>query len=226
MIDGKMVVEGNPYHEPAGTSVGGRFARKPGGAGDVISIQTPAGVLRVTHDSGVAYEDAESNISEWSKNIPEHIWRESRLQSVHLMEDPGEVNHHLREKHPTEYSHLSEDDVVVGMYDGNGNAVVSRWCDLDMYGGGDGNSGRNFYHEFAHSTTYDGGIDWMLSRAHNEWNSDSVSERFAVAFSDYMVAKHYYEKMSNKGRYGNETYMEELRRRCPETVKLFEEWGL
>jgi len=52
----------------------------------------------------------------------------------------------------------------------------------------DGESGRNFYHEFAHS------LDSIITSGYwqdpwMEWRGDSQDEDFAEAFSEYMVEK-------------------------------------
>jgi hypothetical protein len=177
-------------------------------------------------------------IGEWSKNIPDSFWYESKLRNVHVCTDSHSANVYIRGKFPGDYGLLDKDNVVEGFYDPDTmSAVVNLYESCDDYDNGDGNSGRNFYHEFAHSiqssqSKYDN--DWLYSDAYNEWSVDLTgwsgeSERFAEAFSEYMVAKYYYEKLKNKGRFflGNdETYMEELRRMRPKTVALFEEWGL
>lgn len=167
-------------------------------------------------------EDAKKMISDYLSYIPSNIQRESSCRSVEVFENPEDATTKLNELEP---GGIESDELARGAYNReNGHMVVSLYYSEDAFlevpklsRGQEAYSGRNFYHEFAHSLenriTSDG---W--ERCWGEWGFNQ-DEGFAEAFSSFMVSK-------RVERLGNKEEMQWFKRNYPETTDLFKSWGL
>lgn len=167
-------------------------------------------------------EFALSEIKSYLKNIPEHIQRESSIRSLEVFENPEDASFRIRELEP---GGLEVNELARGAFNrSNGKAVVSLYYSDDQYLDVPGKesfmaaySGRNFYHEFAHSLenkiTSD---EWERAWGEHGYNQD---EGFADAFASYMVAKDIKAK-------GNSDDMDYFEKNNPITTEVFKGWGL
>jgi hypothetical protein len=162
---------------------------------------------------------AAGQMQKYLEHIPEHIQAESSMKSLEIYENPEDAAARIGE---LEGIYDEDLEYIRGAYDrDSGNAIVSLYMSEDQYVEGlgeyDGYSGRNFYHEFAHSLedriTSD---DW--ERAWGEWDYRQ-DEGFADAFSGYMVAKR-----SLAG--GSSDEMDWFTTNRPVTTEVFKEWDL
>lgn len=167
-------------------------------------------------------EDALKQIKDYLSHIPSRIQSESSIRSLEVFENPEDATDRINELEP---GGIEEDEIARGAYNREtGKAVVSLYYADDRYLEASGidsqklaYSGRNFYHEFAHSLE-NKITSGKWEKAWGEWEY-SQDEGFSNAFASYMVSK----RLSNLG-YPDE--MKSFQDNYPVTHEVFKEWEL
>ena len=158
---------------------------------EVTKVWLGTRIISIKRDPEVTSPDAVAKIRSYMDILPLSLVPDSSFHTVEVYDDMTAACDRI-----TELTNNSpEAEYSRGMYDRNaGKAVVSLYIDEDTseFPGNEhhpaGESGRNFYHEFAHS------LDRIITSsawqdAWMEWEGNSQDEDFAEAFSEYMVEK-------------------------------------
>lgn len=196
---------------------GGRVGKRGGSSSTSFRF-------KISVDSITTNEDfAIREIKDYMQEIPDHIQKESSIRSLEVFENPEDATERINQLEP---GGLEEYEYARGAYNRDtGKAVVSLYYSDDTFleapglssRMGGAYSGRNFYHEFAHSLENKiTSSSW--EKAWHEWNYDQ-DEGFANAFSSYMVSK-------RVSRLGNTEEMDYFKKTYPETIKVFQAWNL
>ena len=143
------------------------------------------------------------------RSIPEHLLHESSAKEIRIFDNPEDASREV-EKLIKKYGDDFPEDGVNGAYvRGPGILVASLWSSVDS-----SESGRNFYHEFAHSL--EGkiqGDEW--EKAWHEWSDNGQDEGFAEAFAEYMVS----------AKDGKEA-LDDYEYAHPKSYAMFQSWGI
>jgi len=181
-------------------------------------------INKVSVDTETTNEEfAKQQINDYLTDIPESIQKESSIKTLEVFENPEDATYRMQELHGKWI--IDEDELIRGAYDRDTRkAIVSLYYADDAYlevSGMDSSdlaySGRNFYHEFAHSlenkiTSNSWGSAW------HEWDLDQ-DEGFATAFASYMVGK-------RLARLGSKEELKNFKTNYPKTTEVFRKWGM
>lgn len=156
-------LKSNPNHDERG-----RFAG--GGAASALSD--------VQRDPQVTSPDAQSKVDGYVARLPKEALAESSLREVWVYDNPEDAQGKIDEI----VGDREDATGARGVYDrSTGTMVSTLWISEDSE-----ESGRNFYHEFAH-TLEDRITSPGWEKAWHEWSDYGQDEGFAEAFSSYMV---------------------------------------
>lgn len=171
------------------------------GGGTIVKVKVDSEVTNLAH--------AQSEVQEYMSHIPEDIQHLSTLREMEVYSNPMDAEERIAELVPWE-----DTEGARGMYDRDARrGVSSLWVSEDM-----SESGRNFYHEYAHS------LDSLIvsdgwEKAWGEWKYGQ-DESFAEAFAEWMVMK--------RGSSASDFALscKEFGEYWPITKEVFEQWGL
>lgn len=176
---------------------GGSVPSKVGGI--AVAVKVDPEVTNLEH--------AQGEVQAYMSYIPNDIQHLSTLKEMEIYSDPTDAKERIVELVPWE-----DTEGARGMYNRDtGKGVSSLWVSEDM-----SESGRSFYHEYAHS------LDLLIvsdgwEKAWGEWKYGQ-DESFAEAFSEWMVMR--------RGTSDFALSYEEFGERWPITKGVFEQWGL
>jgi hypothetical protein len=168
-------------------------------------------------DPEVTSPDVVQRVDKLIDDIPEGALRSIEARTIKSYDNKEDADEEIRKRYPDEYNESSE-MMANGSYDRDSrHAIVSMWSSEDA-----SESGRNLYHELAHSMTARIEDGKWESVAQKEWQSHGSDEGFATAFSDFTIAR-------RNTKLGAEQGIEDMKwfsDNHPETAKLFTEtWG-
>ncbi len=159
--------------------------------------------LRIDKQS-INSEDAVKTIDQVQRNIPASMLKEGGIERIEMFDNPEDASKRAKEILGDE---VSDEEIARGFFDRKSGLLVCSVYSPDDNAA----TGRNIYHEFAHSLeSYINSDEWQ--ETYHEWNLDP-DESFAEAFSEFMVSK----QASN---------LEEFKEKYPETYQLFDQWNM
>lgn len=145
----------------------------------IINGQRKITVL--SEDEYTNHTDAQQQLTSHLQTIPSNVMHLSNLQTVIAYDNPEDADAFIQVRYTDEYKESS--GIAQGVFNREtGEAVISFW-DSDN----SKNTGRNFFHEFAHSTNLSVSKGW--EGAWDEWPLHGQDEGFSEAFADWMVMR-------------------------------------
>jgi len=176
--------------------------------GEVVGIQRMVDMVKVDPEV-TNLEEAQAEIENYAEYIPQELLAMSEMKSLVVYSDPLDASEEIMRRYPGESDGMDPGSIL-GVYDrGRAKAIVSLWISEDS-----ADSGRNFYHEFAHSLgaqITSGGWEG----AWHEWSEYGQDEGFALAFAEKMVI--------NRTEPGDKAWFAE---KYPATDRWFRELGI
>jgi hypothetical protein len=183
---------------------GGEFGK--GGGNSEGGGSAESALRHVKIDRSVTSPEAQEKINRYLSNIPKEFISESSIRSASIYDNPEDAEEAIQEL----VGDREDARGARGVYDRKtGTLISSLWISEDS-----GESGRNFYHEFAHSLE-DRIVSEGWESAFHEWSEYGQDEGFAEAFAERLVA-------SSEGEESLKNFAEHY----PVSDKIFSGWGL